>query len=78
MAANLVAAPHQLCSNVQVKSLRTFFAATILLAIFSPSAVPTKELGHLVAIHRDQMCVTKGAIEQKSAAELEATAGLLQ
>src|SRR5215472_1537082 len=73
MAANLVAAPHQLCSNVQVKSLRTFSAATALLAIFSTTAVPTQDPGRLVPIHRDQMCVTKGAIEQKSGAEMEVT-----
>ena len=73
MAANLVAAPGQLCSNVQVKSLSTFLRATVLLAAFSTSAVPAQDPGHLVPVHRDQMCVTKGAIEQKSGAEMEVT-----
>lgn len=69
----MIAVAHGLCSNVGVKFSKELFAAVLLPAIFSAPALPFQESKHLVPIHRDQMCVTKGAIEQKSEAEMEVT-----
>ena len=46
-----------------MKAARQLLIATALLAIVSAPAAPLQESKDLVAIHRDQMCVTKGAIE---------------
>ena len=46
-----------------MKAAREFLTATALLAIAGAPAAPLQESKDLVAIHRDQMCVTKGAIE---------------
>ncbi len=63
MGANLIAAGGGLCFNGRVKSARNFLSATVLLAIVSAPTVSVQESGRLVPIHRDQFCVTKGAIE---------------
>lgn len=73
MTANPVAALKRLCSNVQVKSLRTLSAAVVLSVFIGAPALSLEDPEHLVPIHRDQMCVTKGEIEQKSGAEMEVT-----
>ena len=46
-----------------MKFAREFSVPIALLAIASLSAVPIADSAHLVPVHRDQMCVTKGAIE---------------
>lgn len=60
----MIAGALGLCSNVGVKFSKELFAAVLLPAIFSAPALPFQESKHLVPIHRDQMCVTKGAIEE--------------
>jgi hypothetical protein len=73
MIANLIATIRGLWSNVRVKLSRESAAAVVLLGVLSAPAALVEENGNLTPVRRAQMCVTKGAIEEKSGSQLEVT-----